>query len=136
MIDTLEIGLRHTLTEGLVAGEGVAKLADRIKEVYAFAQARANTIARTESASMIEAGRYQNMINHGVKRHKWFTAMDGEVRDTHKALHGSTQVMGLKFKYVSGLQAGQSSPLRFPTDMSAPAAQVINCRCLTLPVIE
>ena len=136
MIDTIEQGLRATLTEGLVAGEGVAQLADRVKEVYAFAQARANTIARTESASMIEAGRYQNMIKHGVKRHQWFTAMDGEVRDTHKALHGSTQVIGLKFKYVRGLQVGQSSPLRFPTDMSAPAAQVINCRCLTLPVIE
>jgi HK97 family phage portal protein len=136
MIDTIEKGLRATLTEGLVAGEGVAQLADRVKEVYAFAQARANTIARTESASMIEAGRYQNMIKHGIKRHQWFTAMDGEVRDTHKALHGSTQVIGLKFKYVRGIQTGQSSPLRFPTDMAAPAAQVINCRCLTLPVVE
>lgn len=136
MIDTIEKGLRATLTEGLVAGEGVAQLADRVKDVYAFAQARANTIARTESASMIEAGRYQNMINHGIKQHQWFTAMDGEVRDTHKALHGSVQTIGLKFEYVRGLQVGQSSPLRFPTDMSAPAAQVINCRCLTLPVIE
>jgi hypothetical protein len=85
---------------------------------------------------MLEAGRYQNMINHGIKEHEWFTAMDGEVRDSHRWLHGSTISIGLKFKYVRGPMVGLGSPLRFPTDMSAPAIEVINCRCITLPVIR
>ncbi len=136
MVSTVQEALRETLTEGLVAGEGVAQLAERVKAVYDVSLQRANTIARTESASMIEAGRYQNMINHGIKQHKWFTAMDGEVRDSHDWLHESVTTIGIKFKYVSGLKVGQSSELRFPTDMNAPAKEVINCRCITLPVIE
>ena len=136
MVDTVQEALRKTLTEGIVAGEGMAKLAERVKEVYGWSIQRATTIARTESASMIEAGRYQNMINNGITEHKWFTAMDGEVRMTHNWLHGSVQSIGLKFKYVRGPEAGLGSPLRFPTDMSAPAKQVINCRCITLPVIR
>lgn len=136
MVDTVEAALRTTLTEGIVAGEGIALLAARVKEVYDVSLARANTIARTESASMLEAGRYQNMINHGIKEHEWFTAMDSEVRTTHRWLHGSTTSIGITFKYVRGPQAGLGSPLRFPTDMRAPADQVINCRCITLPVIR
>ena len=136
MVHTIEEGLRVALTEGISAGDSIAQLADRIKGVYGFALNRAQTIARTESASMIEAGRYQNMINQGVTQHEWFTAMDDEVRDTHKALHGSKTKIGSKFKYVRGAKIGQTSPLRFPTDMSAPAAQVINCRCITLPVAK
>ena len=136
MVNTVEKALRETLTEGIIAKEGMAQLAERVKEVYGWSIARATTIARTESASMIEAGRYQNMINNGIKEHKWFTAMDGEVRTTHAWLHGSTTSIGLKFKYSRGPKVGMGSELRFPTDMGAPAAEVINCRCITLPVIR
>ena len=136
MIETVEAGLRKTLTEGIIAGESVAELGERIKDIYNFAIERVNTIARTESASMLENGRFQMMLNNGVQSHKWFTAMDSEVRTTHRNLHGSVAPLGQKFKYVRGLNAGQASELRFPTDMNASADEVINCRCLTLPVVN
>jgi len=136
MLTTVENGLRTTLTEGIAAGETVAQLSDRVKGVYNFAISRATTIARTESASMINAGRFENMLKQGVTEHEWFTALDEHVRDTHDDLHGAVAEIGKKFRYVKGIRVGQLSPLKYPTDMGAPAAEVINCRCITLPVVR
>jgi hypothetical protein len=67
--------------------------------------------------------------------------MDGEVRDSHRALNRSVADLGAVFRYVlsfpdSGIISGGYSQLRFPNDPQAPAAEVINCRCITLPLIE
>ena len=88
MLDTVENALRVTLTEGISAGETVVDLSDRVKDVYNFSINRATTIARTESASMINAGRNQNMINNGINGTEWFTALDDKVRDTHAKCEG------------------------------------------------
>lgn len=136
IVNTVKDGLRKTLTSGISKGESVHELAERVKQVYKVATTRATTIARTESASSISRGRQNEMKKHGIKRHRWLTAQDGEVRTTHGDLDGSVAVVGEKFQYVKGPGAGSFSKLAYPGDMSAPAGEVINCRCLTLAVIE
>lgn len=143
IVNTVKDGLRKTLTSGISKGESVHELAERIKQVYKMATTRATTIARTESASSISRGRQNEMKSLGIKRHRWLTSEDENVRPTtdsatgnHRDLNGSVAVVGEKFQYVSGPKAGTFSPLSYPGDMSAPAGEVINCRCLSLAVIE
>jgi SPP1 gp7 family putative phage head morphogenesis protein len=141
LVETVKDAIRVSLTEGISSGEGVGELSDRVRKVYNEAGNRATTIARTESATAINRGRHEMMNKQGIKKTEWLTAMDGEVRDSHRALNRSVADLGAVFRYVlsfpdSGIISGGYSQLRFPNDPQAPAAEVINCRCITLPLIE
>lgn len=143
IVNTVKEGLRKTLTSGISKGETVHELAERVKEIYKMASTRATTIARTESGSSISRGRQNEMKKQGVKRHRWLTAQDEEVRPTspsgkadHRSLDGSIANVGDKFRYVSGSKSGTFSKLAYPGDMTAPAGEVINCRCMTLAIVE
>ncbi|MCK5237504.1 MAG: phage portal protein [Deltaproteobacteria bacterium] len=130
LIGTIQKQLRATLIEGVSAGEGVTALSDRVRKVFNSTASRALMIARTETASAINAGRVVEMTRQGVTKHRWLTAGDEHVRDTHRQLNGQIAEMGIKFAFKSGA----ISTLRYPGDSGAPAREVINCRCIALPV--
>ena len=97
MVTTIKEQLRQGITEGITLGETVNELAERVKGIYNVASSRALTIARTESASSINAGRFIQLEKEGVKKHEWVTALDEAVRDSHKALEGSIVEIGEEF---------------------------------------
>ena len=99
MVTTIKEQLRQGITEGITLGEAVNELAERVKGIYNVASSRALTIARTESASSINAGRFIQLEKEGVKKHEWVTALDEAVRDSHKALEGSVAKIGEEFEY-------------------------------------
>lgn len=119
--DTVKEQIRKALNKGLVAGDAPKELADRIRDVYNFASTRANTIARTESGSCIQGGKYETRKAANVDS-TWITARDEHVRGTHAALDGETVPIGEKF----------SNGLRFPGDPNGAAREIINCRCDTI----
>lgn len=127
IIQTLKGQLQKTLTQGISSGDTVTDLAQRIRRVYNMAYSRALTIARTESGSAMSAGRYGQMKNSRVQMHRWLTASDEHVRISHRVLNGAVAKLGEPFP---------GSNLRYPGDMQAPAGEVINCRCVTVPLIE
>jgi len=91
--------------------------------------ARAARIARTETIKANNGARVQEMRLDGVKRHTWLSSRDSGVRDAHKpgvGLDGVTVKVGEPF----------APGLRFPGDGRAAAAQVVNCRCTTVPVLK
>jgi uncharacterized protein with gpF-like domain len=92
---------------------------------------RAETIARTESLSVVSLARHeatkQAMEQAGfsadeVKR-TWRATKDKRTRDSHSEMDGQT--VGFDEPFVSG----DGNELMYPGDPSAPASDRINCRC-------
>lgn len=92
---------------------------------------RAEMIARTESIRAMNAGSSALFERWGVKRKEWSAASDARTRDTHRAADG--QVVDIDKPFNVG-----GSSMMYPGDgsMGAPAKEIINCRCSSLPVVE
>lgn len=124
--DTIKRHLRREILDGLSNRETLKEIADRIRKVYNMASTRASAIARTETCSAIEGGKFLGRQKVGVKLHQWISARDEHVRESHWMQDGKTVKVGEPFP----------NGLRFPGDPNGPAAEVINCRCTTIAVEE
>jgi uncharacterized protein with gpF-like domain len=65
-------------------------------------------------------------LNNGVEEKEWLSARDTHVRDSHISIDGEIVKMIDRF----------SNGLRYPGDPEGPAGEIINCRCIELPVIR
>lgn len=126
--DTTKKKLRKTLTEGVKEGEGVKELSKRVADTFNVRRgAETERIARTEVLSASNGADLEAYNQSGVvEKKEWLTTMDDRTRDWHAMMDG--EVVGINKKFSNGLM--------FPGDPSAPADEIINCRCTTLPVIE
>lgn len=92
---------------------------------------RGETIARTETLSALNMGRFQaiaQLVDTGKVRRQdvtlvWNAARDLRTRDTHRALNGESVKFGEAFVSPRGAR------LRYPGDPQAPASEIVNCRC-------
>ncbi|MDD5068078.1 MAG: phage portal protein [Candidatus Pacebacteria bacterium] len=82
--------LDSTLAEGIVAGEGTAKLAERVKEVYdEFPSYRSELIARTEATAANNEGVLESFRQSSVVNAKeWIAVMDERTRPEHADMDG------------------------------------------------
>jgi hypothetical protein len=91
---------------------------------------RAQTIARTESLRATSYGglaRAQDIMDRFPEldvTKRWLATHDGRTRPTHMDLHGK-EVDGMTGNFITS--AGNT--LRWPLDDTAPADEIINCRC-------
>lgn len=93
---------------------------------------RAETIARTEGQAAVNAARHHSTsqmlqqagIQEDAVERIWHTVIDGRERRTHNSMNKQVRGYNEKFQSPSGAR------LMFPGDRSAPAAEVINCRCV------
>lgn len=122
--------LKASLQEGLAEGESTAQLAQRIKDVYTGASdARAWTIAMTETNVAVNSGRNLAMKQAGVKRKGWLTAHLETTRATHYANERLSQNEG-------GIPIDQIWPngCAYPGDPAGAAGETINCHCVGFAV--
>lgn len=118
--------LMENLRESYEAGFGYSKSAERLNEVFVNMETyELERVARTEIASAENLGMYESEIELGVEYHKWRTARDNIVRDSHEELEGQIVRVGEPF----------SNGLLYPGDRSGALEEFINCRCTTVPVI-
>ncbi len=107
---------------------------DRMVERYYTRSlaARAQTIARTESLTAVHQGSdqafmqaiQQAVISDDLSQ-QWHTGGDGRVRHpSHTLMNGQIRSFGKPFL------SGTGNLLRYPGDPSAPAHDVIRCRCV------
>lgn len=118
---------RGALEEGMRAGEGIDELRLRVEDVLGVAEARARTIARTETHAAVNAGQaaaVRTLGPYGPDRKEWLATRDSRTRDTHWLADG--QVVGLDEPFVVG-----GALLQYPGG-PGPAREVINCRCTVL----
>lgn len=93
---------------------------------------RRELIARDQTLRASNAGTNELFQAWGVPRQEWLTTLDGRQRDTHASMNGQTVAVGQPFTLPSGAQ------LVYPGDgsMGAALADIIQCRCVALPVVE
>lgn len=85
---------------------------------------RATTIARTETSRIMNNASIQWAKASGVElMKKWIVILDGKERASHSEM-ASTPPIPLSQKFIVG-----GYPMDFPLDSSAPAQEVVNCRC-------
>lgn len=116
--------LRTALEEGIARGESVDKIADRVEEVFSVSRSRAERIARTEVAEAFNGGRFATMKEAGVSKIEWLSARDNRVRDSHAEVDGEVVQLGDRF----------SNGLLYPLDPAGPPQEIVNCRCVSVPV--
>lgn len=130
---TTEDILRELLVGSAADNATVAETARRIRDTFdfmgqgdEFQQARAETVARTETASAGNFAQMEGFRQSGVvKAKEWLSSRDAFVRDTHAML--DSEQVPLDQPFSNGLMAPA---------IDGPPEEVINCRCTVLPVLE
>lgn len=124
--------LQNEMTQAVMLGEDQKKLIHRIRNVMGKSAYCAKRIAQTERnrvQSQARADTIREAAEAGVVMHKrWSTRMVNS-RDSHVALNGVEIPEGEKFHTIWG------NALDYPGDPDAPAREVINCRCILVPVV-
>ena len=120
--------LRQAIADGIEAGEGATKLADRVSGVFSEATtSRSVLIGRTESTKAYAMGSLEGMKQVGADGKEWLTAHDNDVRQSHTDAEADGAIP---------LNNSFSNGLAFPGDPSGDPSEVCNCRCTLLPVLS
>ena len=94
---------------------------------------RGEVIARTEigRAFTAAAQAHQEEITELIPnmRKQWIAVIDGKARPSHAAMIGKKAIKHVKEPYRVG-----GSRMMYPLDMSAPSHEVVNCRCISVPL--
>lgn len=119
--------IRNELTQGILQGESVKKIANRFERVVGMNSNAAIRNARTATTSAQNGGRlasYERASSIGVQCKKmWIAAMDNRTRHSHRLLDGQIQDLDKPFKSIYG-------KIMMPGDPNAEsAADIYNCRC-------
>lgn len=122
--------VRQVISDGLAEGDVQTLVSNKIASIYSeFNRARALTIVRTETGmaqnfAHLEAAK---AIDEPSLKKTWIATGDDRSRDSHLDMHNESVGLNEKFSVSSDdgvvLMDG-------PGDASAPAAEIINCRCV------
>ncbi len=126
--------ITNSITQGILQGESIEKIANRMTGVTQMSYNSAVRTARTLTTSAQNAGRvdcYKNaqtfMSKAGMELQKeWMAALDSRTRHSHRVLDGVR--VGLDEKFPNGC--------RYPADPQGPASEIYNCRCTLVAAIK
>lgn len=134
--ETLLKNLSRALQEGIQAGETVQQLRLRVAGVFdiAASSAKALTIARTESAALMDGTRDQIFALAGVTEEEWVSAGDEVVRVTH-VTYGGAGPQDREFNYLELTDRTSGGVLAHPHDLRCTLLdELVNCRCIKIPI--
>lgn len=119
--------IANCITQGIIQGESIDKIAERIARDTASTDMKAMTrYARTAMTGAQNAGRLQSMrdsLEQGIMVKKvWLAVMDERTRDAHEDLDGIAVNVNEPFENDLGT-------IMYPGDPDAEDANVWNCRC-------
>ena len=112
--------------QGILQGESMDEIADRLAEVIGMNLRSAISAARTMVTSAENKGRqdgFERAAAMGIiLEREWIATSDGRTRDWHRELDGVTVGVDEPFENAIG-------KIMYPGDPSANGANVWNCRC-------
>lgn len=112
--------------QGILQGESMDKIADRLAQVIGMNWRSAISAARTMVTSAENKGRqdgFERAAAAGIiLEREWIATSDGRTRDWHRELDGVTVGVDEPFENAIG-------KIMYPGDPSANGANVWNCRC-------
>lgn len=127
---TTREALRKQLVEGIIKGESIPQLAERISMVFSEAKGyRAERIARTETVRASNFGTFEGLIQSKIEKKQWLATRDDRVRDAHFAMDGQVRLIHEPFEAPDGSQA------MYPGDFGI-AELDVNCRCTVVGFVE
>ena len=134
---TTRADIRSILKQGYEDGEGIEKLARRIREQYGDylngvgenVMSRSKKIAVTEMNGAVNGGARQGYKQAGVEKLEWLSAFLSTSRPEHTYADGQLADIDGSFD-IGGEQ------LKYPGDPNGSAANIINCHCAVNPVVE
>lgn len=120
------------LTQGVLLGESIPKIARRVQNVTGSNLATAMRTARTAVTGAECAGRmssYKRAKGMGIKLKKeWLSTLDNQTRHSHRQLDGE--------KVDNDEDAKFSNGCRYPGDPQGRYAEICNCRCTVIAAVE
>lgn len=129
--ETTENILQRSADKATAANLGLEESAKLIQQSVggSVSVSRAQTIARTESHSALQGAKQSVVDDTGLAGNKeWMTTEDGRERHWHAEVDGQVVRVNEMFR-VPNSKGTAIDLLEYPGDPSAPAEQVINCRC-------
>lgn len=121
--------IRSAITQGILQGESIDKIAGRLKSVTDMSDNAAVRNARTATTGAENAGRqdgYDEAVQMGIDlKKKWISTLDSRTRETHILLDGEEVPNDEAF----------SNRLMYPGDPNGEPEEVYNCRCTMIAVI-
>lgn len=125
--------LRNSVTQAIIQGEGIDKLAKRLSTDLSTSNRQHMVMfARTAITGAQNEGSLQRMRDAeglGLKVQKrWLATLDSRTRDSHADLDGQTVDVDEPFVTKDGTK------IMCPGDPSAPPEEVCNCRCTMITV--
>lgn len=122
--------LRNAVTQGVLQGESIPKIAKRMQSVTDMDKNSAIRNSRTAMTGAQNAGRvdsYKRAQDLGIDvTQQWMSTLDARTRNSHRLLMGEKRKVGEKF----------SNGLRFPGDPEGPGYEVYNCRCTLVAKVD
>lgn len=123
--------IRSAILQGVLQGDPINKIADRLHNTVGMNKSSAVRNARTAMTGAQNAGRqeaYGRAEKMGLPIKKcWVATKDGRTRHEHGAADGQT--VGLTEPFIIG-----GYKMQYPGEPSAPGHLVYNCRCTTRTV--
>jgi len=118
--------LTSSVTQGILQGESIPHLAQRLRGVAQMDYNASIRNARTMIGNAESAGRIDSMKraeDMGIKMQKrWLSTLDNRTRHEHMILNGQTQ--DIDDPFIVG-----EYKIMYPCDSGADPAMVYNCRC-------
>lgn len=118
--------ITSAITQGILQGESLLKIRNRLLSVANMSKSSAMRMARTCMTGAMNAGTldgYNRVANMGVEvKKQWLATNDIRTRHSHAALDGEIKELDEEF----------SNGLQYPGDPSGLPAEVYNCRCTTV----
>ena len=122
--------LANQLTQGVLLGEPMPKIARRVQAVTGSNMATATRTARTAVTAAESAGRvdsYRRAQSLGIElKQEWLATLDGRTRHSHRQLDGERVEVGGTF----------ANGCRYPGDPEAAYAETCNCRCTLIAAVQ
>lgn len=122
--------LRSALTHAIVQGDSIPKLSKKVEEICGSNKAIATRNARTMMTGAHNAGTlaaYVRAEQNGMHIQKqWMAALDERTRVSHRHLDGEIKPVNEKF----------SNGLMHPGDTTGRPAELWNCRCTMVPIVN
>ena len=118
------------MLQGIMQGESIPKIANRMATVVGMEKNSAIRNARTYTTSVenkAKMDRYEEAEDMGIDLEKeWMATLDERTRESHRELDGERVANDEPF----------SNGLMYPADPSGDPAEVYNCRCRIVPRIK
>lgn len=121
------------IERGISGGLGAREVAKTIRDDKDFNRNRSLTIARTETVTSSNQGRYMAALSSPyVKLKKWLPFFDKRTRPAHLDFLNRPFVEMDQLFYLQNMQTGALEEARYPCDSGLSAGNTVSCRCIII----